>query len=65
MRDTHILYRSHGLSVGSLGKSAGSTDLVQNVVVNGANMVDSTKAVGIKLYQGTMHVIESMHSSLT
>ncbi|KAF9007284.1 putative endo-xylogalacturonan hydrolase A [Hymenopellis radicata] len=43
---------SHGLSVGSLGKSAGSTDTVQNIIVDGATMIGSTKAVGIKLYQG-------------
>ncbi|KAH6995546.1 family 28 glycoside hydrolase [Ilyonectria sp. MPI-CAGE-AT-0026] len=39
---------SHGLSVGSLGKT--NTDTVQNVWVSGATMINSTKAVGIKLY---------------
>ncbi|KAJ5375623.1 Glycoside hydrolase family 28 [Penicillium concentricum] len=39
---------SHGLSVGSLGKS--SADSVKNVYVSGATMIDSTKAVGIKTY---------------
>jgi galacturan 1,4-alpha-galacturonidase len=43
---------SHGLSVGSLAGGAGSHDVVQNVFVNGANMINSAKAVGIKLYQG-------------
>ncbi|SJK97192.1 related to polygalacturonase 1 precursor [Armillaria ostoyae] len=43
---------SHGLSVGSLAGGAGSTDTVTNVYVNHATMIDSTKAVGIKLYQG-------------
>ena len=43
---------SHGLSVGSLGSKAGSTDTVQNVYVTNANMETSTKAVGIKLYPG-------------
>ncbi|KAK0225623.1 extracellular exo-polygalacturonase [Armillaria fumosa] len=43
---------SHGLSVGSLGGGAGSADNVTNVYVNHATMIDSTKAVGIKLYQG-------------
>ncbi|KAF8994407.1 family 28 glycoside hydrolase [Cyathus striatus] len=43
---------SHGLSVGSLGKSAGSTDTVTNIYVKGATMINSAKAVGIKLYQG-------------
>jgi galacturan 1,4-alpha-galacturonidase len=39
---------SHGLSVGSLGKS--SDDSVKNVYVSGATMINSTKAVGIKTY---------------
>ncbi|KAJ5173717.1 Glycoside hydrolase family 28 [Penicillium coprophilum] len=39
---------SHGLSVGSLGKS--SADSVRNVYVSGATMIDSTKAAGIKTY---------------
>ncbi|KIJ40021.1 glycoside hydrolase family 28 protein [Sphaerobolus stellatus SS14] len=43
---------SHGISVGSLGGGAGSTDTVTNVYVTKATMVNSTKAVGIKLYQG-------------
>ncbi|KAK0213113.1 glycoside hydrolase family 28 protein [Desarmillaria ectypa] len=43
---------SHGLSVGSLAGGKGSTDTVTNVYVNHAIMIDSTKAVGIKLYQG-------------
>ncbi|CZR66596.1 probable polygalacturonase 1 precursor [Phialocephala subalpina] len=41
---------SHGLSVGSLGKSG--SDVVSNVYVYNATMVSSTKAVGIKLYPG-------------
>jgi galacturan 1,4-alpha-galacturonidase len=41
---------SHGLSVGSLGKT--STDTVTNVYVKSATMVNSTKAVGIKVYPG-------------
>ncbi|KAH8204168.1 hypothetical protein TruAng_001720 [Truncatella angustata] len=41
---------SHGLSVGSLGNKHGATDTVSNIYVNGATMVDSTKAAGIKLY---------------
>lgn len=43
---------SHRLSVGSLGGSTG-TDSVTNVLADGATMVDLTKAVGIKLYEGT------------
>ncbi|KAJ5980202.1 hypothetical protein N7481_007500 [Penicillium waksmanii] len=39
---------SHGLSVGSLGKS--SNDEVKNIYVSGATMINSTKAVGIKTY---------------
>ncbi|KIJ40011.1 glycoside hydrolase family 28 protein [Sphaerobolus stellatus SS14] len=43
---------SHGILVGSLGGGAGSTNTVTNVYVTKATMVNSTKAVGIKLYQG-------------
>ncbi|KAF2114589.1 glycoside hydrolase family 28 protein [Lophiotrema nucula] len=43
---------SHGLSVGSLGGSAGSTDTVRHIYVTNAVMQTSTKAVGIKLYPG-------------
>jgi len=39
---------SHGLSVGSLGKS--SDDEVKNIWVSGATMINSTKAAGIKTY---------------
>ncbi|KAJ5895951.1 uncharacterized protein N7473_005350 [Penicillium subrubescens] len=39
---------SHGLSVGSLGKS--SSDTVKNIYVSGATMINSTKAAGIKTY---------------
>lgn len=41
---------SHGLSVGSLGSSG--LDAVQNVLVKGATMINSAKALGIKLYPG-------------
>ena len=41
---------SHGLSVGSLGKT--NADWVKNVYVTGATMVNCTKAAGIKLYSG-------------
>lgn len=50
--DTITCTGSHGLSVGSLGGSAGTTDTVQNIYVTNANMKTSTKAVGIKLYPG-------------
>ncbi|KAF0315972.1 extracellular exo-polygalacturonase [Colletotrichum asianum] len=43
---------SHGLSIGSLGKTAGSTDFVKNVFVGNAVMKTSTKAAGIKVYPG-------------
>ena len=39
---------SHGISIGSLGKS--SSDTVKNIYVSNANMIDSTKAAGIKTY---------------
>ncbi|KAK1222935.1 hypothetical protein PQX77_014212 [Marasmius sp. AFHP31] len=42
---------SHGLSVGSLAKS--ENDVVTNIIVDGATMIDSNKATGIKLYDGT------------
>ncbi|APA06822.1 hypothetical protein sscle_02g015920 [Sclerotinia sclerotiorum 1980 UF-70] len=50
--DTISCTGSHGISVGSLGSKAGTTDSVTNVYVTGATMIDSTKAVGIKLYPG-------------
>ncbi|KAF3762715.1 family 28 glycoside hydrolase [Cryphonectria parasitica EP155] len=43
---------SHGISVGSLGSSAGTTDTVENIYVSGATMISSTKAAGLKLYPG-------------
>ncbi|KAJ1567826.1 hypothetical protein HK096_008544, partial [Nowakowskiella sp. JEL0078] len=59
--DTITCEGSHGISVGSLGKGAGSTDTVQNVYVTKAIMKDSTKAVGIKLYPGgSAHGISSV-----
>ena len=39
---------SHGISVGSLGKS--NDDTVQNIIARGAKMINSTKAAGIKTY---------------
>ncbi|OQE04754.1 hypothetical protein PENVUL_c030G02100 [Penicillium vulpinum] len=50
---------SHGLSVGSLGKS--SSDTVKNVYVSGATMINSTKATGIKTYpSGGSHGISTV-----
>ncbi|KAI2697522.1 CAZyme family GH28 [Penicillium roqueforti] len=50
---------SHGLSVGSLGKSA--EDVVKNVYVSGATMVNSTKAAGIKTYPtGNGHAMSTV-----
>ncbi|CRG92004.1 hypothetical protein PISL3812_09058 [Talaromyces islandicus] len=46
--DTITCTGSHGISVGSLGKS--SSDTVQNLYVKDATMVNSTKAAGIKTY---------------
>jgi galacturan 1,4-alpha-galacturonidase len=48
--DTISCTGSHGLSVGSLGKT--NADWVKNVYVTGATMIGSTKAVGIKVYPG-------------
>lgn len=41
---------THGLSVGSLGET--NADTVQNIFVTNATMINATKAVGIKLYDG-------------
>lgn len=38
--------------MGSLGKGPGSTDTVKNVWVDGADMRDGAKGVGIKYYPG-------------
>ncbi|PWY70749.1 endo-xylogalacturonan hydrolase A [Aspergillus eucalypticola CBS 122712] len=46
--DTISCTGSHGISVGSLGKS--SDDSVKNIYVTGATMINSTKAAGIKTY---------------
>lgn len=48
--DTITCTGSHGLSVGSLGGGVGATDSVKNVYVTNAKMINSAKAVGIKLY---------------
>lgn len=59
---------SHGLSVGSLGSS--SDDTVQNIWVEGATMISSAKAVGIKTYpsgddHGTSTVTNVTYKSIT
>ena len=43
---------SHGVSIGSLGVAPGRPYVVQNVYVSNIHMINSTKAVGIKLYPG-------------
>ena len=43
---------SHGLSLGSLGSAPGHTYDVRNVYVLDANMINCSKAAGIKLYPG-------------
>ncbi|KAJ6504620.1 glycoside hydrolase family 28 protein [Mycena vitilis] len=43
---------SHGLSVGSLGNSPGVIDSVTNAFLGPATMINSAKAVGIKLHEG-------------
>ncbi|TIA28183.1 pectin lyase-like protein [Aureobasidium pullulans] len=50
---------SHGLSVGSLGKS--NADSVSNIYVSDATMISSSKAVGIKTYpMGNGHGISTV-----
>jgi galacturan 1,4-alpha-galacturonidase len=41
---------SHGLSIGSLGRGAGSEDFVRNIHISKAVIKKSTKAAGIKLW---------------
>ena len=43
---------SRGLSVGSLGLTAGKTDEVKNLYVSDVKMINSTPAVRIKVYPG-------------
>ena len=43
---------SHGLSIGSLGLFAGHTYVVENIYVSDVQMINSSKAVGMKLYPG-------------
>lgn len=43
---------SHGLSIGSLGLFNRHTYVVKNVYVSDVRMINSSKAVGIKLYPG-------------
>lgn len=50
--DTLTYTGSHGVSVGSLGGTMGQTDTVENIYVKDITMINSTKALGIKLYQG-------------
>lgn len=54
---------SHGLSVGSLGKS--SDDTVKNVNVSRATMVNCTKAAGIKTYPSGGNHGQSSVSNVT
>lgn len=56
---------SHGISVGSLGSSPGSTDTVQNVYISGATMINSAKASGLKLYPGGSDYGSSVVSNVT
>jgi galacturan 1,4-alpha-galacturonidase len=48
--DTISCTGSHGISIGSLGKT--NADVVSNIYVSNAHMIDSTKASGIKTYPG-------------
>ncbi|KAF2152791.1 glycoside hydrolase family 28 protein [Myriangium duriaei CBS 260.36] len=45
-------FGSHGVSIGSLGRTPGITDTVSNILVSEIAMHNSTKAVGIKLWPG-------------
>lgn len=57
--DTITCTGSHGISVGSLGKS--SSDTVKNIYVTGATMINSTKAAGIKTYpSGGSHGVSTV-----
>lgn len=56
---------SHGISVGSLGSCARTTDTVKNVYMSGATMINSAKAFGLKLYPGGDDYGSSVVSSVT
>lgn len=56
---------SHGISVGSLGSKAGTTDTVENIYVSGATMINSAKASGIKLYAGGSDYGSAVVSNVT
>ncbi|PYI02024.1 endo-xylogalacturonan hydrolase A [Aspergillus sclerotiicarbonarius CBS 121057] len=57
--DTISCTGSHGISVGSLGKS--NDDSVKNIYVTGATMINSTKAAGIKTYpSGDSHGVSTV-----
>ncbi|KAE8140145.1 pectin lyase fold/virulence factor [Aspergillus pseudotamarii] len=43
---------SHGLSIGSIGKTAGEVDTVKNIHFKNAKMTKCSKAAGIKIYSG-------------
>ncbi|KAE8153795.1 pectin lyase fold/virulence factor [Aspergillus avenaceus] len=43
---------SHGLSIGSIGKTAGEVDTVKNILFRDAKMTKCSKAAGIKIYSG-------------
>ncbi|KAE8319533.1 pectin lyase fold/virulence factor [Aspergillus transmontanensis] len=43
---------SHGLSIGSIGKTAGKVDTVKNIHFKNAKMTKCSKAAGIKIYSG-------------
>ncbi|KAB8072621.1 pectin lyase fold/virulence factor [Aspergillus leporis] len=43
---------SHGLSIGSIGKTTGKVDTVKNILFKDAKMTNCSKAAGIKIYSG-------------
>ena len=56
---------SHGISIGSLGATAGVTDTVKNIYASDITMATSTKAAGIKLYPGGADYGSAIVSNVT
>ncbi|EIN13701.1 pectin lyase-like protein [Punctularia strigosozonata HHB-11173 SS5] len=63
--DTLSCTGSHGVSIGSLGGSKGKTDTVQNLYIQDITMINSAKALGIKLYQGGSSTGTAIVSNVT
>ncbi|KAE8354931.1 pectin lyase fold/virulence factor [Aspergillus coremiiformis] len=59
---------SHGLSIGSVGKTPGEIDTVRNIHFKDARMIRCSKAAGIKIYSGgygTAHVTNVTWENVT